>query len=304
VLVLNSLFPVVVLLLLGFLLKKTGLTNTVFLQTSDKLVYYIFFPLMLFWKIGGSSYENGIDWDFIFAALLAQTVMFILSILLIVVFRISDFQAGTFAQSCFRFNTYIGVAIILNSLGEEGISYFGVLIGLGIPLINVVAVTTLIWYSQEKVSPFKRGRLVLKALLSNPLILGCLAGIAYSRSIGIFPQFIDNSLGLISMLTLPLALLSIGGSLSFTGIRNHVPLSLLAALAKLMIFPLVGYGCLHLFGVQGTPFMVAMIFFSLPTSTAIYVLSSQMHSDTELASAAILFSTLLSFPVLTLVLLL
>ena len=47
-----------------------------------------------------------------------------------------------------------------------------------------------------------------------------------------------------------------------------------------------------------------MIFFALPTSTAIYVLSSQMHSDTELASSAILVSTLLSFPVLMIVLLL
>jgi hypothetical protein len=303
-LILNSLFPVVVLILLGYFLKRFGLTNTAFLKTSDKLVYYIFFPLMLFWKIGGSSYENGIDWDLCLASLAALAVMFLLSIVLILVFRISDYQAGSFAQGCYRFNTYIGVAVILNSLGEEGLRYFGVLIGIAIPIINMVAVTTLIWYSQEELQAKKRVKLVTRALLSNPLIIGCLAGIIYSRGFAGYPTFVDNCLSLISMLTLPLALLSIGGSLTFAGIRHHIPLSLLAALTKLMVFPLTGYLCLKLFGVTGTPFQVGMIFFALPTSTAIYVLSSQMHSDTELASAAILVSTLLSFPVLTFVLLL
>ena len=37
-----------------------------------------------------------------------------------------------------------------------------------------------------------------------------------------------------------------------------------------------------------------MIYLALPTSTAIYVLSAQLHSDTELASAAIVLSTMLS----------
>lgn len=303
-LILNSLFPVVVLLLLGFVLKKRGLTTTTFLQTSDKLVYYIFFPVMLFWKIGGSSYESGIDWSLCFAALLALAIMFVLSFVLIAVFRISDFQAGSFAQSCYRFNTYIGVAVILNSLGEEGIKHFGLLIGIAIPIINVVAVTTLIWFSQERMPTAKRSKIVIKALLSNPLIIGCVTGIIYSRSISGFPQFIDNCLSLLSMVTLPLALLSIGGALSFEGIRHHFSVSFLAASAKLILFPLLGYCSLQLFGVTGTPFQVGMIFFALPTSTAIFVLSSQMQSDTELASAAILISTLLSFPVLSLILLL
>lgn len=302
--ILNSLFPVIILLILGFILKRFGLTNTVFLKTSDKLVYYIFFPLMLFWKIGTSSFTEPIDWSLCYAVLLALLVMFLLSFLLIFLCKISDFQAGSFAQSCYRFNTYIGVAVILNSLGSEGIKYFGLLIGIVIPIINVVAVTTLIWYGQEKMAMSRRCRILAGALLSNPLILGCVAGIIYSRSFSGFPQFIDNSLSLLSMLTLPLALLSIGGSLTFAGVRENLSTSLLAAGAKLVIFPLLGFVSLHYFQVTGTPFLVGMIFFALPTSTAIYVLSSQMQSDTKLASSAILLSTLLSFPVLTLVLLL
>ena len=302
--VLNSLFPIFVLLLLGWLLKKQGLTDTVFLKTADRLIYYFFFPIMLFWKIGGASFDNGIDWDFCLAALCALLTMFVISALVIKLFGIANFQAGSFSQSCYRFNTYIGVAVILNSLGAEGVKYFGILIGFAIPLINVFAVTTLIWYSGQEIDFRRRLSITGMALISNPLILGCLAGIAYSGLIGWFPVFIDNSLSLISMVSLPLALISIGGSLTFAGVRGNLGLSFLAAGLKLLVLPIIGWMFLYMFNVTGIPFKVGLIFFALPASTAIYVLSSQMNSDTNLASSAIVLSTFLSFFSLSYILLL
>ena len=52
--VLNSLFPVFTLIAMGMALKHWQLTTTEFLKTADRLVYFIFFPALLFWKIGGS----------------------------------------------------------------------------------------------------------------------------------------------------------------------------------------------------------------------------------------------------------
>lgn len=302
--VINSLFPIFTLLLLGCVLKRRGLTDSVFLATADRLIYYFFFPVMLFWKIGGASFDQGIDWNFCFASLSALAAMFVLSLLCIKLFRITDFQAGSFAQSCYRFNTYIGVAVILNSLGSEGVKYFGILIGLAIPLINLFAVSTLIWFSGKEVGFSRRTRIVGRALVANPLILGCLAGIAYSRMFGGFPVFINNSLSLISMVALPLALISIGGSLSFAGVKGNLVPSFLASALKLVVLPLLGLLFYALFDVTGVPFKVGMIFLALPASTAIYVLSSQMNSDTGLASAAIVVSTVLSFVSLSVALLL
>ncbi len=131
--ILNSLFPIFTLLLLGSILKRMGLTDGLFLRTSDRLIYYFFFPVMLFWKIGGASLENGIDWNFCLASLATLIAMYLLSTLIIKFLPVSDFQAGSFSQSCYRFNTYIGVAVILNSLGAEGVKYFGIMIGFAIP---------------------------------------------------------------------------------------------------------------------------------------------------------------------------
>ncbi|MBC2706024.1 AEC family transporter [Desulfobacula sp.] len=301
--VLNAIFPIFTLLFLGSLLKHLGITNKTFLKTSDKLVYFIFFPVMLFWKIGTSAPDKGVSVNLCAAAIIAVLIVYLLSLFAIRLFHITNFQAGSFSQACYRFNTYIGMAIVMNALGESGIRYFGILIGFVIPIINVLAVSTLIWHSGKKGSLGQNFTYLLKALISNPLILGCAAGILFSRSQASFPVFIDNTFSLMTSVTMPLALISIGGSLSLAGLKHNTKISLIASMLKILILPIIGFFILKTFSVTGIAFKAGMIFFTLPTSTAIYVLSAQLNSDTQLASAAIMLSTLLSFISLSVVLL-
>jgi predicted permease len=137
--------------------------------------------------------------------------------------------------------------------------------------------------------------MTLKALISNPLIIACVAGISYSRIQIALPGFLVNTFRLASLVTLPLALISIGGTLTIKNLKGNFKLSLVACLFKLLLLPISGYLFMKVFAVTGGSFRVGMIFFTLPTSTAIYVLSSQLNSDTELASAAIMLSTVCSF---------
>jgi len=304
VITVNALFPIFVLIVMGKLLSHLGYTTKTYLATSDRLVYYIFFPVLLFWKIGGSSQAAGFDVPFILATMLVLGAAVILSLVIIAWGPVTSFQAGSFAQSCYRFNTYIGVAVVLNSLGEDGIAYFGILIALVIPIINVCAVSTLIWFAEENSNQGSKSFVILRALVANPLIIGCVLGLMYGRVFSAFPQYVDNTLQMMSMVTLPLALLSIGGALTFKGMSKNLNLSLLAAVCKLVFLPVAGYLMYRFVGVEGTAFKVGMIFFCLPASTALYVLSSQLNSDTELASSAIVVSTILSFVTLSIALVL
>jgi predicted permease len=299
--VLNSIFPVFALIVLGYLLKKFNLTQDAYLKTSDRLIYFIFFPTLLFWKIGESA-SFSIDWLFCGAAIGAIVLIYLFSSIFLIIFKVPDFQAGSFSQSCYRFNTYIGMAIILNALGDEGVRHFGILIGLAIPLINFMAVSTMIWFSGKDFDATQRLRVTVKAIGSNPLILACIAGILYARFVNTFPVFIDNTFRLTTFITLPLALLSIGGSLTLKDFKEQLTLSLVASIFKLVLLPITGYMLMKKLNVSTIPFKVGMIFFTLPTSTAIYVLSSQLNSDTRLASASIVVSTIFSFVSLTIIL--
>ena len=293
--IVNNLFPVLALVVLGHFLKAGGFTSDRFLKMSDRLIYFIFFPVLLFWKIGGTPIQSGLDWGYCQAAFCTLAVVYGASILAIRLFRIGAFQAGTFAQSCFRFNTYIAVAVIMNALGESGVRYFGILIGFMIPLINVLAVATLIWFSGKKVGFKERVRLTGRALIVNPLILACVAGMLYARFFRGFPVFVENTFRLAAAVTLPLALLSIGGALTVKTLKNYFPAAVLAVGIKLILLPVTGTFFLSIFDVTGMTRQVAMLFFAMPTATGIFVLSGQLDSDTDLASATILLSTILSF---------
>ena len=293
--VLNNLFPVFALILFGSLLKRWRLTDDAFLKMADRLTYFIFFPALLFWKIGGASSALSNGTGLYKAAICAVLTVYLLSTLFIKLYKVSDFKAGTFSQSCYRFNSYIGVAIVLSALGEDGIKQFGILIGMIIPIINVLCVSTLIWFSEGQVQPLKRLGQTARALISNPLILACISGIIYANIWQGFPAFIDNTLRLSSYVALPLAMLSIGGALTLTTVRDHFKLSLIASTFKLVVLPLIGYGFLVAFGVSDLGLKIGLIYFALPTSPALYILSSQLNSDTNLASASIALSTILSF---------
>ena len=294
-LILNNLFPVFALIGLGTLLKHLHLTGEQFLKASDRLVYFIFFPAMLFWKIGASpSVDDGAT-DLIAAAICAVGAVYLISAVCMKLFRVTAFVAGSFSQSCYRFNTYVGMAVIWNLFGETGVSRFGILIGFIIPFINVLAVSTLIWFSGKTFDNRERLRITLQALISNPLIIGCLAGMAYARFIGTFPVFIDNTFRLAAMVALPMALLSIGGTLTLKNLKAHLGHCLLGSAIKLLILPVAGFLFLMAFDASLLSYQVGMLFFALPTSPAIIVLSSQLNSSTEFASASIVASTLLSF---------
>lgn len=292
--VIDNLFPVFALITLGKALRHGNFTTESFLKVSDRLVYFIFFPAMLFWKIGSAPADLLGEARLYLAVILSILIVYALSTAFIHLAGVTSRQAGSFSQSCYRFNTYAGMAVIMSAFGEDGVRRFGVLIALAIPLINVLAVGTLTWFGGGPASLRRRVEHTLRALAVNPLILGCVAGLAYGQTINRFPLFLDNTFRLASYVTLPLALLSIGGVLSFKGLRDHAYLSLVACGFKLVVLPAAGWCLMKALGVMGESFKMGLLFLCLPTSTALYVLSAQLNSDTDLASAAIALSTLTS----------
>ncbi|AFM23937.1 putative permease [Desulfomonile tiedjei DSM 6799] len=275
-----------------------------FLQVSDRLVYFIFFPALLFWKIGKPAPSLGLDANLVTVTTGAVIIVFVLSLVFVYAARVPDRDVGAFCQGCFRFNTYIGIAVILAVLGESAVRVFGVLVGILIPLINVMAVSTLIWFSGESYSWSERLRMLVISIISNPLIIACALGMAYSQLRMPFPVFIDNTLAFMSMLALPMALISIGGSLTLAKLGGHLRLALVATVFKFVVMPVTGYLLIKLFNVPGTAACIAMIYFALPTSPANYILSQQLHSNPDLAGSAIILSTILSIVSISVVLLL
>lgn len=301
--VLESIFPVFALIAAGAVLRRYGLTSAAFLQTGDRLVYYAFFPALLFWKVGGTPTDAAVPWRLWTATAGVIVAMWLISLFVIAVGRIDGVRAGAFSQATIRFNTYVAIAVVFNAQGDTGVARLGELLGVAIPVVNVLAVMTFIWFSRRSLTQRTRVSLTLRAVIRNPLILACVAGMIWARLQPAWPVVMDNTLRLASSFTLPFALISIGGSLTATGLRRHARLATVTALLKLVLLPFLGWVALRGAGVTGPALLTGMLFFAMPASTAMYVLTVQMDGDADLSSAVIVLTTALSLVSLATVLL-
>lgn len=300
--ILDSIFPVFALIALGVVLRRRGLTNRAWLATGDRLVYYVFFPALLFWKIGGTPAAEAVPWKLWAAGLGTIVILWLLSLAAIAAFRLKPFSAGAFSQATYRFNTYVAIAVVFNAQGDEGVARLGELLSTGIPLANILAVMTFIWFSRESMPQEDRVRLTLGALVRNPLIVACILGMTWARLLPAWPTAVDNTLRLAATFTLPFALISIGGSLTFEGLRSRFPAALGATVLKIAVMPVVGWVLLDQLGFTGPDRLTAMLFFAMPASTAMYVLATELNGDSDLSSAVIVLSTLGSLVSLSVVL--
>ena len=300
--VFNSLIPVFALILGGTLLKNFGLIDDRFTKAADRMVYFGFFPALLVLKIGQQhDFPESIGplWG---ASLSTLAVMLAISLLAARQLRLTGRSIGAFTQCCYRANTYVGMAVVIAAMGERAAGPFGIYLGLMIPIINVLAVVTMVWYSDMPMSSGRRLMLTIKSVAINPLILACVAGLLYAQLFSGFPVVIEKTLALAAAASLPLALISIGSALSLSELQGRLRSTLTAAVIKTFVFPLVGYLFLRLWGVEVFERQMGMLFFALCVAPSTYVLVAQFHGDAELSARVIAASTLVSFISLSLVL--
>ena len=173
IVIIKSILPTFAMIAMGCLLKRVGFIDAEFRKTSDRLVYFIFFPALLFWKIGTPSTDSGpSNWNLLAAVLCSVFCVAVLSVVVARLTRQPNSFIGSFCQASFRFSSYVGIAVVLSAFGEAGIRDFGMIMGFTIPFINVLCVIILIWFSEKTYSSADRHVLLLKAMLLQSLDLG------------------------------------------------------------------------------------------------------------------------------------
>jgi len=296
--------PVFLVIGLGFLLRRLELFDDTFTRQTNRLVYLIFLPILLFHKISQADFVSYFNGPLVIGSSLAIVCLFALSYTYARLRNYPPPSLGSFSQGSFRGNlAYIGLAICLNAYGESGLTRASILMGFLVPVLNFFAIIALIW-PQRNIDTDGPKQNWLREILLNPLILASFAGILWSYFSWPVPTIIKGSLGIVSGLTLPLALLAIGGSFSLQRLKGDLKSAGLATLFKLLVMPLVAGLLLVVAGVGGTDLGIGILLAGTPAATATYIMAHQMKADAELAGSIVMLSTLASAISYTLLLLL
>ena len=285
------LLPDFSLILLGILIRRWMTFGENFWAGLEKLVYFILFPALLI----NSLVKAKLDLLSAFPLLATAFVAIVAGMLLGLLPRMfSKVPALTFAsmyQCAFRYNSYIGLAVVSMLFGQSGVATLGIIIGTAVPLVNVVAIGMLA----------RHGQLGLwREVLRNPLIWATIIGLSLNLVGYVPPAPVLAFLGRLAEASIALGLLAVGAALQMGGAAGVKGLAAWLIVVKLLLLPLVAVFVGPLLGLSGLYYQVAVLFAALPTASSAYILAVRMGGDGKSVAWLISASTLASMLTLTL----
>jgi len=292
--VINTIVPVFLVILLGYFLHAKELLPSPIVGPLNRLVFYLAIPAMIFREISRVSFAAYFSTPVLVGVLVPVLTVFLIGMVWQRLLGISASFSGTFLQSSQHGNLgYIGLAVAYYLLGSEGLTAASILAGFMMLLQNFLSVLGLQMFCQGQEREHKVW-FFFKKVVGNPVVLSATAGIGFSVLEIPVPTIADRGLKIVSDMSLPLALLIIGGSLSFGVIRSNLRLAVSAGILKLLLLPALGLLFFALFRIPSSQFLPGLILLASPTATVTYVMASEMEGSTELASAAVTMNTLAS----------
>jgi malate permease and related proteins len=290
----QTIVPIFAIILLGVLARQKGFITQPFLEPANRLVYYLAIPAMIFRAISSSSLSSELNLTVVIATLLCIPTVFVLAWGFNRLMGNTGGRSGTFIQCAFHGNLgYIGLAVTFYYLGDAGLIKGSIIAGLIMIVQNFLGVLALLLFAEQDRDGSRIKQFVGRILI-NPVILSALLGIGYAAFKLPMPIILDRSLKILSGLALPMALLLIGASLSFSLVKSQLSNALVLSFAKLMVLPALGLLAYRYLGLSSQDYLPGLILLAAPSATLTYVFAKEMHGDAELAVATVSVGTILS----------
>lgn len=296
---LNATMPIFLVMILGWWLKKIHFLTDDFVSVADKLVFKVALPVFVFKDIAGADLSNDFSLKFVLFCFFGTCIFFGATWLLAEIFIKDKSMIGSFVQGSFRGSAAIlGIAFAQNIYGSSGL--VPMMIVASIPLFNIFSVIVLMRSANagdtDKKAVIKK---TLKGIVTNPIIIGIVAGIPFALLKVQFPVIIEKALTSVASLSTPLALIAIGGGFSTGAALKKWKPTLVASIIKLVIIPGIFLPVAVTMGFRNEEMVALLILTGAPTTVSSYIMAKNMNNDGVLASGIVVMTTLLSSVTLT-----
>ena len=311
----NSILPIVLLMLFGFVLRQRGFLSEEFVRIGNKLSFQYLLPMKLFlnaYKIGKFS---EIPWRLVLFCMLLMLAVFFLGWLTVPLGTRDPRRKGVLLQSTFRSNNaIIGVTLAGILGGEPAEMISAIMTAVFIPLMNTLAVISLTIFLPHQDS---KGSLktVLRNVTKNPLIRGIALGLGcvlireaeqklFGRMVftlsGNLPFFYSaiSQLGSISTV---FALVVLGGQFSFSAAGDMKREIIIGTLWRNVLAPVFCLGAVYLASTHtgliactGVEYPALVSLFATPAAVSSAVMAGQMGNDEQLATQIVVWTSVSS----------
>lgn len=140
----ESVMPIFVLMLLGYVLKCLNFADKKTFDTMNSLVFKLFLPVLLFYNIYKTESSHVLDIKLIGFTLAGVLCIFVVGYFIVLGLTKDNGMRGVMLQSFFRSNfAILGVPLADYICGEHSSGLTSLMVAVVVPTFNVLAVVCL-----------------------------------------------------------------------------------------------------------------------------------------------------------------
>lgn len=285
------LLPDFALIVLGYVLcHHTPLGRPIW-DSSERLVYFVLFPALLFQAIVRHplALHNALP--------LAAGTLAVMGLGVALAYglrwwpRVDARLHASGAQTAFRFNSYVALALAERLGGGQGLAWMALVMSVAVPVSNVAAVWPLARHGGHSYS---------RELLRNPLILATAAGLSCNMLGLSLPALLSTTLGRVGAAALPLGLMTVGAGLQLGALRESPRLAAALLGIKHLAMPACALALMWVWPLPPGQQAILVAFAAMPTASSAYVLAVRMGGHGGYTAGLVTVSTLIAMVALPL----
>ena len=288
----HAIVPLFLIIAVGFGVKRLGWIGPEDVRRFNKVTFYTFMPVMLFYNIYTSDFSHAVRLSYaLFVAGMALAMILLAFVITLAVEKAPE-RRGVMIQAAFRSNfVLLGLPIAQELLPGGNFGVTALMIAIVVPIYNMMSVVVLEYFRGS------RPRLgeVLLAVVKNPLIIASVAGLLMKALPLSLPAVLMSFAGKMNSAATPLILLLLGASFEIRQLSRYKRQLFVCVGLRLLVFPGAVLTLAAVMGLRDIEFVTLLAMTAAPTAVNSFNMAQQLGGDSELAGSAVVVSTAASF---------
>ena len=258
---------------MGFGVKRLGWIGPEDVRRFNKVCFYTFMPVMLFYNIYTSDFSHAVRLPYALFVVGMALAMILLAFLITLAAEKTPERRGVMIQAAFRSNfVLLGLPIAAELLPEGNLGVTALMVAIVVPIYNMMSVVVLEYFRGGK----PRAGEVLLAVVKNPLILGSVAGLLVQALHITLPEVLVSFAGKMNSAATPLILLLLGASFETREIARYKKELLVCVGLRLLVFPGAILALAAAIGLRGIEFVTLLAMTAAPTAVNSFNMAQQL----------------------------
>jgi malonate transporter len=282
--------PLFVLVFVGYALMRFSGWPRTMSESLSEFVFCVAMPALMFHLLSDFSKLPPVDARLLIAFFGGCIIVFVMARLIAwKAFALDGVAQSVFAMGgIFSNNLMLGLPLAKVTLGDAAIPSVALVLVFNSLTLWMLLTVSVEWARHGTVSV--RGFAnTLRAVLTNPLIIGILSGTLFGLTGLTLPPLIEVPLNMVGQATVPLSLIVMGMGLAEYRIRDGGKISAAICGIKLLLLPLVVWGLARLLGLPPMETRVVTLLSSIAIGANVYLMARQFKAlEGPVASSQVL----------------